>query len=77
MKIEEKTYQKITPEVDGNYLTTFQEGDDVKKYEGVKTMYTPSEFDASIVREISPEEHQQFLAEKEIALQQETDNAGA
>ena len=39
MKIEEKTYQKITPEVEGNYLTTFQDGDDIRSYEGAKVMY--------------------------------------
>jgi len=34
MNIEEKTYQKITPATEGNYLTTHQEGDDIKTYEG-------------------------------------------
>ena len=42
MNIEEKTYQKITPATEGNYLTTYQEGDDIKTYEGVKAMYTPA-----------------------------------
>ena len=56
MNIEEKTYQKITPATEGNYLTTYQEGDDIKTYEGVKAMYTPADFDASTVREITPEE---------------------
>lgn len=78
MKIEEKTYQKITPGVEGNYLTTFQDGDDIQTYEGVKTMYCPASFDTSSVREISPEEHLQYQAEKETALKQEIENnAGA
>ena len=47
MNIEEKTYQKITPATEGNYLTTYREGDDIKTYEGVKAMYTPADFDAS------------------------------
>mgnify|MGYP001256565065 FL=1 len=33
MNIEEKTYQKITPATEGNYLTTYQEGGDIKTYE--------------------------------------------
>lgn len=33
MNIEEKTYQKITPATEGNYLTTYKEGDDIKTYE--------------------------------------------
>ena len=71
MKIEEKTYQKITPATEGNYLTTYQEGDDIKTYEGVKAMYTPAGFDASTVREITPEEHLSYHAAKEQALQEE------
>lgn len=78
MKIEEKTYQKITPGVEGNYLTTFQDGDDIRTYEGVKTMYCPASFDTSSVREISPEEHLQHQDEKENALKQAIENnAGA
>lgn len=77
MKIEEKTYQKITPEVEGNYLTTFQDGDDIRSYEGVKTMYCPASFDTSSVREISPEEHLRYNTEKETALKQEIDNQNA
>lgn len=78
MKIEEKTYQKITPGVKGNYLTTFQDGDDIRSYEGVKTMYCPASFDTASVREISPEEHLKYQTEKETKLSQETgNNAGA
>ena len=78
MKIEEKTYQKITPGVEGNYLTTFQDGDDLRTYEGVKVMYCPASFDTSSVREISPEEHLQYQDEKENALKQAIENnAGA
>ena len=29
MNIEEKTYKKITPATEGNYLTTYQDGDDI------------------------------------------------
>lgn len=71
MNIEEKTYQKITPATEGNYLTTYQEGDDIKTYEGVRAMYTPADFDASTVREITPEEHLSYHAAKEQALQEE------
>lgn len=71
MNIEEKTYQKITPATEGNYLTTYQEGDDMKTYEGVKAMYTPASFDTSTVREITPEEHLSYHAAKEQALQEE------
>ena len=63
--------QKITPATEGNYLTTYQEGDDIKTYEGVKAMYTPADFDASTVREITPEEHLSYHAAKEQALQEE------
>lgn len=78
MKIEEKTYQKITPGVEGNYLTTFQDGDDILTYEGAKAMYCPASFDTSSVREISPEEHLQYQSERETALKQEIENnAGA
>lgn len=71
MNIEEKSYQKITPATEGNYLTTHQEGGDIKTYEGVKAMYTPADFDASTVREITPEEHLSYHAAKEQALQEE------
>lgn len=71
MNIEEKTYQKITPATEGNYLTTYKEGDDIKTYEGVKAMYTPADFDASTVREITSEEHLSYHAAKEQALQEE------
>ncbi len=71
MNIEEKTYQKITPATEGNYLTTYREGDDIKTYEGVKAMYTPADFDASTVREITSEEHLSYHAAKEQALQEE------
>ena len=71
MNIEEKTYQKITPATEGNYLTTYREGDDIKTYEGVKAMYTPAAFDASTVREITPEEHPSYQKAKEQALQEE------
>lgn len=71
MNIEEKNYQKITPATEGNYLTTYQEGDDIKTYEGVKAMYTPADFDASTVREITSEEHLSYHAAKEQALQEE------
>lgn len=64
MNIEEKTYQKITPATEGNYLTTYREGDDIKTYEGVKAMYTPADFDASSVREITPEEHLSYQKPK-------------
>ena len=39
MNIEEKSYQKITPATEGNYLTTYREGNDIKTYEGVKARY--------------------------------------
>lgn len=65
--------QKITPATEGNYLTTYQEGDDIKTYEGVKAMYTPADFDASSVREITPEEHLSYQKAKEQALQEETE----
>lgn len=71
MNIEEKSYQKITPATEGNYLTTYQEGDDIKTYEGVKAMYTPADFDASSVREITPEQHLSYQKAKEQALQEE------
>lgn len=71
MNIEVKTYQKITPATKGNYLTTYQEGDDTKTYEGVKAMYTSADFDAPTVREITPEQHLSYLADKEQALQEE------
>jgi hypothetical protein len=71
MNIEEKTYQKITPATEGNYLTTYREGDDIKTYEGVKAMYTPADFDASSVREITPEQHLSYQKAKEQALQEE------
>lgn len=71
MNIEEKTYQKITPATEGNYLTTYREGNDIKTYEGVKAMYTPADFDASTVREITSEEHLSYHAAKEQALQEE------
>ncbi|WP_346701418.1 hypothetical protein [Barnesiella sp. An22] len=74
MKIEEKTYQKITPGVEGNYLTTFQDGDDIQTYEGAKVMYCPASFDTSSVREISPEEHLQYQTDRETELKQETGN---
>lgn len=45
--------------------------DDIKTYEGVKAMYTPADFDASTVREITPEEHLSYHAAKEQALQEE------
>ena len=78
MKIEEKTYQKITPGVEENYLTTFHDGDDIQTYEGVKTMYCPASFDTSSVREISPKEHLQYQTERGNALKQEIENnAGA
>ena len=77
MNIEEKSYQKITPATEGNYLTTYREGDDIKTYEGVKAMYTPADFDASSVREITPEEHQSYQKAKEQALQEETEQASA
>ena len=77
MKIEEKTYKKITPEVEGNYLTTFQDGDDIRRYEGVKTMYTPASFNTSSVREISAEQHFRYNTEKETKLKQEIDNQNA
>lgn len=48
-----------------------QEGDDIKTYEGVKAMYTPADFDASTVREITPEQHLSYHAAKEQALQEE------
>ena len=69
MNIEEKTYQKITPATEGNYLTTYREGDDIKTYEGVKAMYT--DFDASSVREITPEQHLSYQKAKEQALQED------
>ena len=75
MNIEKKTYQKITPATEGNYLTTYREGDDIKTYEGVKAMYTPADFDASTVREITPEQHLSYHAAKEQALQEETEQA--
>lgn len=71
MNIEEKSYQKITPATEGNYLTTYREGDDIKTYEGVKAMYTPADFDASSVREITPEQHLSYQKAKEQALQEE------
>lgn len=71
MNIEVKTYQKITPTTEGNYLTTYQEGDDIKTYEGVKAMYTSADFDSLTVREITPEEHLSYHAAKEQALQEE------
>lgn len=77
MKIEEKNYQKITPGIEGNYLTTFQDGDDIRTYEGVKVMYCPALFDTDLVREISPEEHLQYQAERETTLKQETENSNA
>ena len=73
MNIEEKTYQKITPATEGNYLTIYREGDDIKTYEGVKAMYKPADFDVSTVREITPEEHLSYKKAKEQALQEETE----
>ena len=74
MNIEEKTYQTITPATEGNYLTTYREGNDIKTYEGVKAMYTPADFDASSVREITPEQHLSYQKAKEQALQEETEH---
>lgn len=71
MNIEEKTYQKITPATEGNYLTTYREGDDIKTYEGEYAMYTPADFDASTVREITPEQHLSYKKAKEQALQED------
>lgn len=71
MNIEEKSYQKITPATEGNYLTTYQEGGDIKTYEGVKAMYTPADFDPLTVREITPEQHLSYQKAKEQALQEE------
>ena len=53
-----------------SFIPTYQEGDDIKTYEGVKAMYTPADFDASTVREITPEEHLSYHAAKEQALQE-------
>lgn len=36
-------------------------------------MYTPADFDASTVREITPEEHLSYQKAKEQALQEETE----
>ena len=38
-------------------------------------MYTPADFDASSVREITPEEHLSYQKAKEQALQEETEQA--
>lgn len=69
MNVEKKTYQKITPAIPENYLTTYKDSDDISTYEAVKVMYTPSEFDISTIREISQEEHYLLLSKKETTLQ--------
>lgn len=73
MNVEVKTYKKITPETEGNYLTTYREGDDIKTYEGVKAVYTPADFDASTVREITPEEDAAYKQARDAALQAEAE----
>lgn len=71
MKIEEKTYQKITPETPGNYLTRYKDGDGYLKYESFKVMYTPADFDMSTIREITPEEDAAYKQARDKALQAE------
>ena len=54
--------------------TTYRQGQDKKTYERVKAMYTPADFDASSVREITPEQHLSYQKAKEQALQEETEH---
>lgn len=69
MNIETKTYQKITPETPGNYLTRYKDGDGYLKYESFKVMYTPSDADVSTIREITPEEDAAYKQARDKALQ--------
>lgn len=71
MKIETKTYKKITPGTPGNLLTRYQDGDGYLKYESFKVMYTPADFDMSTIREITPEEDAAYNESKNKALQAE------
>lgn len=74
MNIETKTYQKITPATPGNLLTRYQEGEGYIKYESYKVMYTPADFDASTIREITPEEDAAYKQARDAALQAEADS---
>lgn len=73
MNIEVKTYKKITPEILGNLLTIFFEGDDIMNYESSKTMYVPETFDLTSIREITPEEDAAYKQAREAALQAEAE----
>lgn len=71
MKIETKTYQKITPGTPGNLLTRYKDGDGYLKYESFKVMYTPADFDMSTIREITLEEDAAYKQARDKALQAE------
>ena len=73
MNIEKISSVKITPTEKENYLTLYQEGNDITTYEGVKTIYVPSNFDTSKIREITPEEHLKLQSKKDIVIQKNID----
>lgn len=74
MNIEKISSVKITPTEKENYLTLYQEGNDISAYEGVKTIYVPSNFDTSKIREITPEEDAAYKQARDSALQAEGDS---
>lgn len=72
MKIETKTYQKITPATAGNVLTTYKEEEDISKYESYSVMYVPNDFDTSSIREITKEEDESFKEKRDLYIEGQT-----
>ena len=69
MKIETTDkYVKITPD-EGMVLTTWNEGDDIVEYNGIKTVYAPLTADISMFREITIEENTKLEEDRDKAVE--------
>ena len=68
-KNETYNFYKITcPE--GDYLTTFNEGDDITLYSDSKEVYTPLTADTSKWHCVTDEEHTAYIEAREKAIEE-------
>lgn len=56
---------------EGKYLTTYNEGDDIKTYSASRQIIAPISYDESVLKEITEEEHNELQAAYDAAMTEE------
>lgn len=71
MKVETKEKFIVLTAEDGQSLTTWKEGDDIKEFNASKLIYCPLSFDYSAYRDIDDKEVEKLNKEQEEAIKKQ------